>query len=198
MAVHQGHAVWGDHFFAPCYRPDDFIHLFSESYNFVKELLAPLTALSPIQAFGGVGIAALMAVALIIFLCFLVGLVIRMAWVPRMLERLDSYFLVNIPFYAFFRSLLCEMSGRQPAGLAYALAWIDECWQPAVVMEELENGWLAVFIPRVPNPFSGVLCYMPPDRVKRIETSSGAILKSMARSASAPAPCSKANSRSMP
>jgi uncharacterized membrane protein len=156
--------------------------LFSASYNFVKELLAPLAALSPIQTFGGVGIAALMAVALIIFLCFLAGLVIRMTWVQKMLERLDSYFLVNIPFYAFFRSLLCEMSGRQyEAGIDYALAWIDECWQPAVVMEELENGWLAVFIPRVPSPFSGVLCYMPPDRVKRIETSSGAILKSMAR-----------------
>ena len=156
--------------------------IFSETYNFVKEFLAPLAALSPIQTFGGVGIAALMAVALIISLCFLAGLVIRTTWVQRMLERFDSYSLVNVPFYAFFRSLLFEMSGRQyEAGLDYALAWIEECWQPAVVMEELENGWLVVFVPRVPSPFSGALCYMPPDRVKRIETTSAAILKCMAR-----------------
>jgi uncharacterized membrane protein len=74
------------------------------------------------------------------------------------------------------------MAGRQyEAGLDYALAWIEECWQPAVVMEELENGWLAVFVPRVPHVFSGALFYMPPDRVKRIETTSVAILKAMAR-----------------
>jgi uncharacterized membrane protein len=48
-------------------------------------------------------------------------------------------------------------------------------------MEELENGWLAVFVPRVPTPFSGALCYLPPDRVKRIETTSTEILKAMAR-----------------
>ena len=123
-----------------------------------------------------------MAVALIILVFFLTGLVIRTAWAQRMLERFDSYSLVNVPFYAFFRSLFFEMAGRQyEAGLNYALAWIEECWQPAVVMEELENGWLVVFVPRVPNVFSGSLFYMPPNRVKRIETTSTAILKAMAR-----------------
>jgi uncharacterized membrane protein len=155
---------------------------FSGIYNLIKEPLDPLAALCPFQTIGGVGIAALMAVALIISLCFLAGLVIRTAWAQKMLERFDSYFLVNVPFYAFIRSLLFEMAGRQyEAGLDYALAWIEECWQPAVVMEELENGWLVVFVPRVPSPFSGALFYMPPDRVKRIETTSAAILKAMAR-----------------
>jgi len=156
--------------------------VFSGIYNLIKEPLDPLAALCPFQTIGGVGIAALMAVALIIFLFFLTGLVVRTAWARKMLERFDSYFLVNVPFYAFFRSLLLEMAGRQyEAGLDYALAWIEECWQPAVVMEELENGWLVVFVPRVPSPFSGALFYMPPDRVKRIETTSTEVLKAMAR-----------------
>jgi uncharacterized membrane protein len=157
-------------------------NVFSGTYNLIKEPLDPLAALCPFQTIGGVGIAALMAVALTISLCFLAGLVIRTTWAQKMLERFDSYFLVNVPFYAFFRSLLFEMAGRQyEAGLDYALAWIEECWQPAVVMEELENGWLVVFVPRVPSPFSGALFYMPPDRVKRIETTSAAVLKAMAR-----------------
>jgi uncharacterized membrane protein len=157
-------------------------NVFSGTYNLIKEPLDPLAALCPFQTIGGVGIAALMAVALIISLCFLAGLVIRTIWAQRMLERFDSYSLVNVPFYAFFRSLWFEMAGRQyEAGLDYALAWIEECWQPAVVMEELENGWLVVFVPQVPSPFSGALFYMPPDRVKRIETTSAAILKAMSR-----------------
>ena len=157
-------------------------NVFSGIYNLIKEPLDPLAALCPFQTIGGVGIAALMAAGLIISMFFLTGLVIRTAWAQRMLERVDSYSLVNVPFYAFFRSLFFEMAGRQyEAGLDYALAWIEECWQPAVVMEELENGWLVVFVPRVPSPFSGALFYMPPDRVKMLETSSTAILKTMAR-----------------
>jgi len=49
------------------------------------------------------------------------------------------------------------------------------------VMEELENGWLVVFVPQAPTPFSGALFYMPPDRVKRIETTSAEMLKAVAR-----------------
>jgi uncharacterized membrane protein len=157
-------------------------NVFSGIYNLIKEPLDPLAALCPFQTLGGVSIAALMAVALIISMFFLTGLVIRTAWAQRTLARVDSYSLVNVPFYAFFRSLFFEMAGRQyEAGLDYALAWIEECWQPAVVMEELENGWLVVFVPRVPNVFSGALLYMPPDRVKRIEATSTEVLKAMAR-----------------
>jgi len=157
-------------------------NVFSGIYNLIKEPLDPLAALCPFQTIGGVGIAALMAVALIISMFFLTGLVFRTAWAQRTLRRVDSYSLVNVPFYAFFRGLFFEMAGRQyEAGLNYALAWIEECWQPALVMEELENGWLVVFVPLVPNVFSGTLFYLPPDRVKRIETTSTEVLKAMAR-----------------
>jgi uncharacterized membrane protein len=156
--------------------------LFKAAYNFVKEPLAPLAALSPIQTFGGVGVAALMAVVLIFALCFLAGLAIRTTWAQRVMEQFDSQFLGKIPFYAFLRSMFYEMSGRQAeTGLNLALAWIEECWQPAVVQEELENGWLVVFVPQAPTPFSGAIYYMPPDRVKRLAATSGEMFKVLAR-----------------
>lgn len=157
-------------------------NVFRGTYNLIKEPLDPLAALCPFQTIGGVGIAALMAVALIIFVCFLGGLMIRTAWAQRMLERVDANFLGKVPFYTLVRSLWFEMSGRQyETGVNYVLARTQECWQPGVMMEELENGWLVVFVPLVPNVFSGTLFYLPPDRVKRIETTSAAIIKAMAR-----------------
>ena len=156
--------------------------LFKSAYNFIKEPLNPLAALSPIQTFGGVGVAAFMAVGLIFFLCFLGGLVIHTAWAQRLLEQSDSQLLGKIPFYAFLRTMVYEMSGR-PAetGLNLALAWIEECWQPAVVQEELDNGWLVVFVPQAPTPFSGAIFYMPPDRVKKLSATSADMFKAMAR-----------------
>jgi uncharacterized membrane protein len=156
--------------------------LFRAAYNFVKEPLTPLAALSPIQTFGGVGIATVMALVLIFSLCFLSGLVIRTAWAQTLLEQFDSHFLGKIPGYAFLRSLFYEISGRPvETGLNLALAWIEECWQPAVVQEELENGWLVVFVPQAPTPFSGAIYYLPPDRVKKLAASSAEMFKAMAR-----------------
>ena len=74
-------------------------NVFSRAYNLVKEPLDPLAALCPFQTLGGVGIAALIAVALIVSLCFLVGLVVCTPWAQRLLERCDSNFLGKVPFY---------------------------------------------------------------------------------------------------
>jgi uncharacterized membrane protein len=158
------------------------ITVFSGVYNVIKEPLEPLAALCPFQTLSGVGIAALMTLVLIVALCFLTGLVIRTAWAQNMLERFDANFLGRVPFYTLGRSLLFEISGRQyETGVNYVLARIQEGWQPGVMMEELENGWLVVFVPQIPNVFSGSLFYLTPDRVQRIETTSVAILKAMAR-----------------
>jgi len=156
--------------------------LFRAAYNFIRKPLAPLAALSPIQTLGGVGIAALMAVVLIFSMCFLAGLFFRTARAKRLLEKFDAQFLGKIPGYAVLRSLFSEMSGHQVEnGPNFALAWFDECWQPAMVIEEMENGWLVVFVPQAPTPFSGDIFYMPPDRVKMIEVPSAMMLRSMAR-----------------
>jgi uncharacterized membrane protein len=158
------------------------ITVFSGIYNVIKEPLDPLAALCPFQTLGGVGVVALLAVAIIVSLCFLTGLVTRTAWAHRILARCDANFIGKVPFYPLVRSLWFEMSGRQyKTGVTYVLARIQGGWQPGVLMEELENDWLVVFIPRIPNVFSGTLFYLTPDRVKRIETTSVAILKAMAR-----------------
>jgi uncharacterized membrane protein len=152
------------------------------SFIFVRGQITPLAALSPIQSVGGVGVAALLAVALLVLLSYLTGLVIRTALVRRMAARCDARLLGSVPLYGFLRSLFLEMFGRPvDAGMDYALAWISESWQPAVVIEELHHGWLAVFVPMVPSPFSGALHFLPPDRVKRINATSAETLAAMAR-----------------
>ena len=104
-----------------------------------------------------------------------------MAWAKRLLQRFESYFLGKVPLYAFFRSMFSEMSGQYvETGPIMALAWID-WWQPAAVMEELENGWIVVFVPQAPTPFSGGVYYMPPDRVIKIEATKMEMFKAVTR-----------------
>jgi uncharacterized membrane protein len=152
--------------------------LLGKIYALMRVPIEPLAAHSPIKGFAGIGITTLAAVLLIFFLCFLAGLVIRTARAHRMLENADTYFLSYVPGYAIIRSLVYDISGKQAdINLQGALAWIEECWQPALLVEELEDGWLVVFVPQVPTPFSGALYFMPPERVKRLEATSVAVLQ---------------------
>ena len=47
-----------------------------------------------------------------------------------------------------------------------ALVSIEGGWQIGYLLEPLENGWVAVFLPQAPTPMSGNVMYMPADRVR--------------------------------
>jgi hypothetical protein len=107
---------------------------------------------------------------------------VRLARVQKGLAWLDTKFLGYLPGYTIIRSLVYDLSGHQAdASLRSALVWLEEAWQPALVVEELENGWLAVFVPEVPNPFSGVLYYLPPERVKLLDATTAKTLQCLQR-----------------
>jgi hypothetical protein len=50
------------------------------------------------------------------------------------------------------------------AGIKPALINIEDGWQIGYILEVLENGWLAVFLPQAPTPMSGNVMYLEADR----------------------------------
>ena len=51
-------------------------------------------------------------------------------------------------------------------GVKPALVSVDGGWQIGYILEKLENGWVAVFIPQAPTPMSGNIMYLHADRVR--------------------------------
>ena len=49
-----------------------------------------------------------------------------------------------------------------------ALVSIEGGWQIGYLLERLENGWVAVFLPQAPTPMSGNVMYLPADRVRSL------------------------------
>ena len=43
---------------------------------------------------------------------------------------------------------------------------IEDAWQIGYLLEQLENDWVAVFLPQAPSPMSGNVMYLPADRVR--------------------------------
>jgi uncharacterized membrane protein len=58
---------------------------------------------------------------------------------------------------------------KNAGGLKPALASIEDGWQLGYLLERLENGWVAVFLPQAPSPMSGNVMYLPAERVRPLD-----------------------------
>ena len=61
------------------------------------------------------------------------------------------------------------------------LARIEDAWQVAFLIERIEGGHVAVFVPGAPNPSSGSIYFMTEDRIKKMGLPLTEALKSVRR-----------------
>jgi uncharacterized membrane protein len=54
------------------------------------------------------------------------------------------------------------------SSLKPALVSIEDGWQIGYLLEQLENDWVAVFLPQAPTPMSGNIMYFPANRVRSL------------------------------
>jgi uncharacterized membrane protein len=108
----------------------------------------------------------ILALLLILILCFLTGVGIRTRIGKKIWEQIEKSLFQRIPGYALFRSLAQRMAGKsEETAWKPALVEIEEALVPAFIIEELDDGRLTVFVPSVPTPFAGAIYILSPDRV---------------------------------
>jgi uncharacterized membrane protein len=128
--------------------------------------MQPVAALLP----ESVPVEELIALLIILFFCFLIGLAMktprgRAAW-----ERLETSLFERLPGYALFRSLTQQLTGKtQDNTWKPALAEIEDALCPAFIIEELENGSFTVFVPSIPTPLAGAVYILTADRVHPLD-----------------------------
>jgi uncharacterized membrane protein len=140
-----------------------------------KKVVGPAVAHLP-HSVGGVAVASLAAAAFLLLLALLVGLFAQTSTGQRVKDWLESTVLGKIPAYSIVRGML-EPSGVVGDKSKPALAWVEESWVYALVMEEHEDGHRTVFIPGAPSPMSGSLYFLPENRVRLLDLPLPAFLK---------------------
>ena len=124
----------------------------------------------------------MLATALLVIFCFAAGLFARTALAQRGVHWLESAVLSNVPGYQFLKSVGESLLGvEQEPAPQVVLARIEEAWQIAFVVERLEDGHLAVFVPGAPNPQSGSVYFMTEDRIRPAGIPPAAALKCLTR-----------------
>ena len=112
----------------------------------------------------------ILALLLVLSLCFLIGLAVRAPIGRALRERLEQSLFERIPGYALFRSLTQRLAGESREHVWQpALAEIEDALVPAFIIEELEDGRFTVFVPSIPTPLAGAVYVLSQDRVHPLD-----------------------------
>ncbi|HUA39179.1 MAG TPA: DUF502 domain-containing protein [Candidatus Sulfopaludibacter sp.] len=147
-----------------------------------RKLVTPLAAHLPVGSVIGLHTPELLAIMLLILFCFLAGFLARTVIAQKAITWLETAVLSNVPGYEFIKGISGDLLAveNQPAH-PIVLARIGDAWQMALLVERVEGGHHAVFVPDVPHPQSGSLYYLTEDRIRIVELPPKSVLKCLKR-----------------
>jgi uncharacterized membrane protein len=146
------------------------------------QLVDPLAEHLPVRSVIGLRTPILLAIAIIVLCCFLAGVLARTVLARKLVRRLETAVLANVPGYELIKGMGESMLGvEKQTGHQVVLARIEDAWQIAFLVERLDSGPVAVFVPGAPNPLSGSVYFMTQDRIKVVDIPASGAMKCLRR-----------------
>jgi len=156
--------------------------LVDKALEMVGPAVKPLAA--RMAAGSGLGSTkTLLAVALLILICFLAGLFLNTSAARKAIDKLQTSVLSEMPGFEYVKAQI-ESGFHVEERKVYpvVLARMDDgLWQMAFLVERLAGGLSAVFVPDVPSPNTGAVYFLSEDRVRLVDLPQAAVLKCLKR-----------------
>ena len=145
--------------------------------------VAPIVEDMTIREIGGIGVATLLSILLLLALCFVTGLLVRTRLGRLAGGWVEGNILQRIPGYGMIRSLTQRFTGVK--GTEFSPALVDlygtDTRSPAFIVEEHEDGGYTIFMPLAPTPTIGQVHFVPRERVARIQAPFGEAVNTFMR-----------------
>lgn len=140
------------------------------AFELIAKVLVPIERFLPLRSLGGVAVAHLLAILIILAICFAAGLAARTRLGRTLSDALEKAIARKIPGFGLIKGMTGEVSNiPSQSDICVALVRIEEAWMLSFILETLENGLLVVFVPSAPTPAAGSVYYLAEDRVKRLD-----------------------------
>jgi uncharacterized membrane protein len=126
-----------------------------------------------------VSIATLLAIALLVALCYLAGLVARRSFARRFSGKLEKYLLLLFPRYAILKDQMASNIGGAASRpqLAPVVVTLNDAARIGFEVERAAGGGpVTVFLPGAPDPWQGHVVQVAADRVARLAADFGQIV----------------------
>ncbi len=158
------------------------VALLLKAIQFMMIVAVPLDSFIPADRIAGVALANLLAILLVIVVCFLAGLAAKSIYAKRLHQSIDSKLKLMLPGYAFIRGFAGSLDkDKADEFLVPVIAKLDDSAQIGFEVERLENGIVVIYMPGSPNPWSGNIVYMTENRVEKLNLKFTSIAKTIQR-----------------
>ena len=146
------------------------IIILEKAYTILHKATGPIIDTFPKGLFFGMAIQEITALVIIIFICFLAGIIAKTYYAKKIIQLLEENVLSLIPGYAFMKNMSENIVGiESKEDLKVILAKVNDAWQMAFLIETINETHCTVFIPDAPNPWSGSLFFIEKDRIKELD-----------------------------
>ena len=155
-----------------------FIAVIGKGLEFTGAIARPVADVLPVNMIGGVAVAHVLAILLLLLICFLAGLLARAAIARKAVDALEANVLSRVPAYALLKTKTQSMlSPEDIEGMSPVVVRFDDSWQIAFEIERVQDGKVALFLPGSPDAWSGSVCVVDEDRVTPLDLPVAAVAK---------------------
>ena len=137
----------------------------------------PMADFLPIDAVGGIAIANLLAVLIILAICFVAGLAARVGPVAAAIDKAETAILQKLPGYTMLKGLTTTLSPDQANHLKPVLITLNASRQIGLEVDRVNGGQVVVFVPGSPNAWSGGVHLVEDRHIERIDVPMTAVIE---------------------
>ena len=146
------------------------IIIFGKALNILHKVSIPISEKLPTIIFGLDG-SNLVAIALLILICFLSGLLFRSKYVRKWVKKLEDDVLIHIPGYILIKSITADAIGeKSDDDMVPILIHEDDSWNLAFLVEK-GGKFSTVFIPDAPRHDAGEVKIIPTEHIEKLDIS---------------------------
>jgi len=117
-------------------------------------------------------LADVLVFATLVFVCFLLGLFVKIGFGKFIHGFVEDRVLKNFPIYTIIKEVLVQFLGDKKSPLSEVVLckpFAGGALMTGFVTDESENGFITTFVPTGPNPTSGLIFHLEEENVFRVE-----------------------------
>lgn len=154
------------------------IILLNKVFAILFKISEPFSKILP-DLFLGLNGSIIVAIILLIFICFVGGLLFRSKYVKKYVAKLEENLLNNLPGYALVKAITADTIGeKNDQKMSPVLIKDDESWSFGFLVEE-GKVFSTVFIPDAPRYDAGEVKIIPTELLRKLDISTNVFAKSI-------------------
>ncbi len=140
-------------------------------YNVVRVIYEPLKEHVPVSSALGLTFLFLIAVAILLILCFLSGLAARRAIGRKFSQTIEKQLVMVFPKYAIYKDIVAGNIGGDALApsLVPVTLRLDDMIRIGFEAGRTERGLVIVYLPGSPDPWIGSVVLAEPDRIQQLD-----------------------------